>query len=501
MKYERNVIIELMQAMRNMPMTLRTDSYKLSHFEQLNGEAKQIYLYMESRYGMDQTCVFGFQYIRDNYLTQPITVNDVYVAKAFAECHGEPFNLEGWLYIAEEYGYIPLTILAIPEGTVVPSRTPLAVMFNEDHKLGWLPPYFEGVIQRAWYPTTVCTYSLAEQQILRAYAEKTMPAERVDGYMMFALNDFGHRGCSSAETSTIGGMAHLAAGSWGSDNIEGIWGFMQHYGPFDPVNHMPAFSVRAIEHNVVLSHGEANEKSFIRKLVLETLEKNEIISIVVDTFDLKAMVRYFIEIQDEVRAAAERGWTKADATGEMRKARLVVRPDSGDAVDMPVWVVTELINNITDVVERVGYKVLPEWLRVIQGDGVGIDEIRLIAEALYAKAYAMENIIFGQGGKLLQEHLRDDGGFAIKMSAFFKENGDMVKTSKRPKTDSKKHSKEGLFRVDIVDGVVSVGETDDMYMAGELKPILITGKPVGHYEMADVRANVAATRIPFDIMS
>ncbi|WP_238930620.1 nicotinamide phosphoribosyltransferase domain-containing protein, partial [Vibrio sp. S9_S30] len=77
-------------------------------------------------------------------------------AKAVLTAHGEPFNEAGWQYILETHkGYLPIEIQALPEGSVVPARTPLVQIQNTDPKCAWLTSYLETSLLRAvWYPTT-----------------------------------------------------------------------------------------------------------------------------------------------------------------------------------------------------------------------------------------------------------------------------------------------------------------------------------------------------------
>ena len=43
-----------------------------------------------------------FSIILKKYLTHRVTVDEVDEAHVFFEAHGEPFNYEGWMYIATE---------------------------------------------------------------------------------------------------------------------------------------------------------------------------------------------------------------------------------------------------------------------------------------------------------------------------------------------------------------------------------------------------------------
>ena len=72
---------------------LNTDSYKASHWAQYPEGTERVYAYVESRGGrFDRTLFFGLQIWLKEYLTTPITLEDVAVAKEIWTAHGEPFK-------------------------------------------------------------------------------------------------------------------------------------------------------------------------------------------------------------------------------------------------------------------------------------------------------------------------------------------------------------------------------------------------------------------------
>jgi nicotinamide phosphoribosyltransferase len=82
---------------------LNTDSYKCSQFAQYPAGTEYIYSYIESRGGRwDRTVFFGLQAFLREYLTTPVTMADIDVAEKIITAHGEPFNREGWEYMAHQ---------------------------------------------------------------------------------------------------------------------------------------------------------------------------------------------------------------------------------------------------------------------------------------------------------------------------------------------------------------------------------------------------------------
>lgn len=141
---------------------LNTDSYKASHWAQYPAGTEEVYAYVESRGGrFDRTVFFGLQMWLKEYMTTPITLEDVAVAKEIWTAHGEPFNEDGWKYIVKEHGgLLPVLIKAVPEGSVIPVHNVLATIESTDPKCAWLPSYLENQMLRAiWYPNKVAKMS------------------------------------------------------------------------------------------------------------------------------------------------------------------------------------------------------------------------------------------------------------------------------------------------------------------------------------------------------
>ena len=96
--------------------------------------------------------------------------------------------------------------------------------------------------------------------------------------------------------------------------------------------------------------------------------------------------------------------------------RLVVRPDSGDPAETCCSILKILLEQFKEDVTttKTGHKLLPPYIRVIQGDGVDWESIPKILEKLKGEKIAAENIGFGSGGALLQKLNRDTFKCAFK---------------------------------------------------------------------------------------
>jgi len=403
---------------------LDTDSYKASHFLQYPPKTTRLFSYLESRGGKyPATRFFGLQYLLDRYLTRTITREMVEEARQLIEAHGEPFPYDGWMRIVNVHGgKLPLEIRAVPEGTVVPIHNILLSCTNTDPQLPWLVGWFETMLMRVWYPTTVATQSFFLREIIRAALEKT--SDRAAEELPFKLHDFGSRGVSSRESAGIGGLAHLI-NFQGSDTLEALRVGRNHYD-----SDLAAFSIPAAEHSTITSWGKAHEVDAYRNMIERFSRPGSVYAVVSDSYDLKNAINHLWgeELRQQV---IESGGT------------LVVRPDSGEPPAMVRLAVNALAAKYGTTTNSKGYKVL-NHVRVIQGDGIDEQTIRQILGNLDVDGYSAENVAFGMGGALLQKVDRDTQRFAYKASAGLID-GAYRGIYKDPVTDPGKRSKDGVL--------------------------------------------------------
>ena len=423
----------------NENIILRTDSYKASHWLQMPEGSQYQSSYIESRGGKwDKTVVFGLQMFIKEYLTKPITQEMIDEAEKFWAAHGEPFNKEGWDYILKEHkGYLPLEIKAVPEGTVLPNRNVMVQVVNTDPKCFWLTSYIETALLRAvWYASTVATNSYACKEVIWKYLKET--SDDPAGQIGFKLHDFGARGVSSAESAGIGGAAHLI-NFFGTDTVEGVLYARKYYS-----EDMAGFSIPAMEHSTVTSWGGPdNEEDAFRNMMKHFAKPGALVAFVSDSYDIYNAVEniWGENLKSEVLESG---------------ATIVVRPDSGDPRVVPIEVIIKLMDKFGYTVNSKGYKVLPDAVRVIQGDGIDVTTIEKILKSMKQYKLSADNIAFGQGGGLLQQVNRDTLEFAMKCSAI-KINGEWKDVWKDPVTDHGKSSKRGRLALMYQCGLGSCG--------------------------------------------
>lgn len=463
---------------------LDTDSYKLSHWVQYPAGVSGMQSYLEARGGDFAECtLFGLQYLLDSSLTQRVTRHHVEQAEAFAAAHGEPFNRAGWQHIvACHEGRLPLRIRAIPEGTVVPTGNAVMTVESTDPEVFWLVSWLETRLMRLWYPSTVAIASRRSKQILKAYLDQT--ADDPEAELPFKLHDFGARGVATQEQARLGGAAHLLS-FLGSDTIEGIRLANAHYDC-----EMAGFSIPASEHSTVSMWGKAEERamfeSYVRRFLVERKVPAglpKLAACVADTFD--------------VFRACE-AWSSDPLKSLIQSSggTLVIRPDSGDPLDVLPRVFEILAANLAGeiTVNSKGFRVLPDYLRVIQGDGIDLHSMERILQRLTELGWSASNIAFGSGGGLLQKWNRDTQRWAFKCCAA-KIGAHWHPVSKDPVTDPEKRSKAG--RLDLVrtpDGAYRTVVLDDRQLAhpdSALHTVFENGRILERTTLAECRARMA----------
>jgi nicotinamide phosphoribosyltransferase len=84
------------------------------------------------------------------YLSDPITLDQINEAEEIVTMHGLPFNRKGWEYILNSHGgYLPLIIRAVKEGSIIPTKNLLVSVENTDTECAWLTSFMETAILRA----------------------------------------------------------------------------------------------------------------------------------------------------------------------------------------------------------------------------------------------------------------------------------------------------------------------------------------------------------------
>lgn len=449
---------------------LDTDSYKFSHYLQYLPKTEYVSSYIESRGGeYDELLFCGPQMWMKKFFNKPITRKEIDYAEERVRSHGLPFNREGFMHILNQHdGWLPLSIQAVDEGLIIPTKNVLVQVKNTDPLVPWLTSFIETTLLRAvWYPTTVATNSYHIKKIIKECLYKT--CDNPDAELPFKLHDFGFRGVSSYESAGIGGLAHLI-NFMGTDTIAAIEYAKEYYG-----ESMAGFSIPAAEHSTITSWGMENETAAYKNMISKFAKPNSLVAVVSDSYDIYNAVDniWGKKLKDDVINSG---------------ATIVVRPDSGNPPDIVEDIAIRLANAFGTHTNNKGYNVLPSSVRIIQGDGINKKTITEILTRLENKKFSAEIVAFGMGGALLQEVNRDTCKFAMKANAIKKSDGIWENISKNPKTDPGKASKPGRLALIKKNGV-GYETVPEMDGNGQnlLKTIYQNGKILVNHTLDDLR--------------
>lgn len=314
---------------------LLVDSYKIHHYPMYPENMTKLYsngTCRKSRLpGIDHVVVFGIQHFVLTYLIKafnedffgynvsinhvsdakyrPPTIKDRVIREYSRHCQVDTKHIEAlW-----DLGYLPIELKALEEGTLCPIGVPMLTITNTHPDFGWLVNYLETLISCSlWQPYTSATLAWEFKKLLTKHAIKTTGTSE---FVQWQGHDFSMRGMSSVESAILSGMGHLLSFT-GTDTIPAIYQLESSY---DATGLIGA-SVPATEHSVMcMGTKEAEIETFKRLLMLYP---SGILSVVSDTWNLWEVVRpggYCEQLKQEIMS---------------RDGKLVIRPDSGDPVDI-----------------------------------------------------------------------------------------------------------------------------------------------------------------------
>lgn len=382
----------------NFNMALMTDSYKLTHHLQYPKGTQRVYSHFLARVGSEYpyTVMSGLKVVLNRLKGVVITQEDIDKAEEFTNNHIGPniFNRPMWEHIVKTYGgKLPVTIKAVPEGTVVPNDNVLMTIENNDPMTFALTNHLETLLCQLWYSCNVSTLSRLAKETMKKYIDDTSDNPNHLDYM---LHDFGFRGASCPEQAAIGGAAHLI-NFLGTDTPIAISLILDLY----KTESFPGYSVPATEHSVMTALGREGEFEQVQNVLDQ--HPTGIISIVSDSYDIYDAIRmYGTRFKEQILS---------------RDGKFVARPDSGNPVDVIIKCLDIFETFYETTTNSKGFKVLPPQLGMLWGDGLDLSITKDILHATKMRGWSADNFVFGMGGGLIQKHNRDTQRFAFKASA------------------------------------------------------------------------------------
>ena len=471
---------------------LLTDGYKLDHRRQYPEKTTLVYSNWTPRKsrieGIDKVVFFGLQYFIKKYLMetfdneffrQPKTTILLQYARRINNYLGE--NAVGTRHIEalHDLGYLPIAIKALPEGTEVPMRVPMFTLYNTKPEFFWLTNYFETLMSTViWMPCTSATIAKSYRKVLDAYAEETSTQP---GFVDWQGHDFSMRGMAGIEAAMLSGAGHLLSFT-GTDTIPAI-DFMEQYYCANSDEELIGGSVAATEHSVMCMGTLEDELGTFKRLITEVYPAG-IVSIVSDTWDLwKVLTEYLPALRTEILS---------------RNGKVVIRPDSGDPVDIicgnPSGETAAIQKGVIELLWEVfggqtnekGFKELDPHVGAIYGDSITLERATTICQRLKAKGFASTNIVLGIGSYTYQYNTRDTFGFAMK-ATYGEVDGAGRSIFKDPITDDgAKKSAKGLLQ--ITEDLVLMDDVSwEDEAKGALKLVFKDGQLLEEYSLQEIR--------------
>jgi len=346
---------------------LHTDSYKLGHKHMEPVGTKYIYSNLTPRFNKyfklkfpnhdGKVVNFGLQIFlikelinawNEHFFKQPLEEVMKNIEIIFYPYIGMDRERLKHFEDLHKLGYLPLRIKALKEGTVVPLNIPLITITNTDENFSFLSNYIESVLSLHLHkPITVATIAREFSKLTNYWWDKTVVDHT---FKKFAIHDFSLRGHDSLDAAEACGAAALLYSN-GTDNISGLVLARMLYA----ADENTAFSVSATEHSVttlginyykdVKLEGKIKELSEDLLTLMYTLGIQDefeqangelvtlyylltkrfpvgLLSYVADSYDYWRVLTLILPLLKDIILN--------------REGKLVIRPDSGDPVDMVV---------------------------------------------------------------------------------------------------------------------------------------------------------------------
>ena len=524
---------------------LLTDGYKLGHITMYPKGITKLYSNFTPRSNKHfqqadkGAVVFGVQYFIKKYLVDEFNAtffnrpkNEVveeYAALLKNFLGDAVANQIGTKLIEQlhDLGYLPITIKSLPEGEYCPLNVPMLTITNTHKDFAWLTNYLETLLSNAlWKPINSATVAdVFKRELIRHAITTGFYNENDTSNIDFLCHDFSMRGMSGVEDTIVSGMGHLTSFA-GSESVPAIIGANYYYK--SRLN--CAGTIPATEHSIECANavgldGQPDDEVYFK----EMLERfpNGFISIVSDGFDYWKMIEEIVPKYKEQILN--------------RDGRVVIRPDSGDPVDIICGLNSRddleftkgvncmyyhqkgskdtnfstcsmgeyygtyeyLYNIFGGTINPHGFKILDSHIGLIYGDAINMKRQKEIYARLEKKDFAATNLVLGIGSFTYQCVTRDNLGLAMKATYCeleqVDEQGNTTTVKKNIYKDPKtvvgmpKKSLKGLLYVDATNdsGAVTYCVRDEVTeqdeQGGALEVVFTNGKITKETTLDEIR--------------
>lgn len=432
------------------PMLL-IDYYKAVHAEMLPKNITKSVSYFTPRMSRvnrwDSVVMFGLQGFIKTYLIDYF--NEEFFNKPIEEVVGKYKRLMDFTLGKDAYkidkieklhklGYLPIEIVALPEGTIVPMHVPMFGITNTHPDFAWLPQSLESLISaESWHPMLAATVGYTYRQIVNKYYDLTCDDNILRSK---ALGAFDFRGEECTESAIKAG-AGWCLSFVNTATVPTIPYLEENY--FCNCTKEPvAYGSPSTEHSVMCSNFsvDGDEITLLRRLLTE-IYPNTSFSAVLDSYDYWNVIDNILpKLKKEIME---------------HNGCMLMRGDSGDCVEVVTKTVFKLWEEFGGTINSKGYKVLDPHVKAIYGDSITIQRCEEIYKILMENGFACSNVALGVGSFSFQcieedgelkPFTRDTFSSCIK-ATYCEIDGKPTLIFKNPKDGGFKKSQKGCCRV------------------------------------------------------
>lgn len=377
---------------RTNPMLL-IDFYKAVHAEMLpKGITKSVSYFTPrmSRVDMwDKVVMFGLQgfiktylidYFNTEFFNKPCeeTITD-YKRIMDATLGKDAYKIDK-IEKLHKLGYLPIEIISLPEGSLVPMKCPMFGITNTHKDFAWLPQSLESLISaEVWHTMLSATVGYTYRQIVNKYYGLTCDDNIAKARALGAFDFRGEECLQSAEKAGAGWCLSFLL----TATVPTIPYLEQNYN-CDCTKEPVAFGSPSTEHSVMCSNYaiDGDEETLLRRLLTE-IYPNTSFSAVLDSYD-------YWNVIDNILPKLKKEILEHNGC-------MLMRGDSGDCVEVVTKTVFKLWDIFGGTVNSKGYKVLNPKIKAIYGDSITIQRCEKIYQILMENGFACSNVALGVG--------------------------------------------------------------------------------------------------------
>lgn len=487
----------------NINPMLLIDYYKAVHAEMLPEKITKSVSYFTPRMSRvkrwDSVVMFGLQGFIKKYLID--CFNNDFFNKPFEEVISEykrvmdatlgenAYKIEK-IEKLHQLGYLPIEIVALPEGTLVPMHCPMFGITNTHPDFAWLPQSLESLISaESWHPMLAATVGHTYRQIVNKYydltCDDTLPRAR-------ALGAFDFRG-EECTDSAIKAGAGWCLSFLNTATVPTV-PYLEKMYNCNCTNEDVAFGSPSTEHSVMCSNYavDGDEITLLRRLLTE-IYPNTSFSAVLDSYDYWNIIDNVLpQLKEEILN---------------HNGCMLMRGDSGDCVEVVTQTVFKLWEHFGGTVNSKGYKVLDPHVKAIYGDSITVQRCEQIYQILMENGFACSNVALGVGSFSFQcieedgelkPFTRDTFSSCIK-ATYCEIDGKPTPIFKNPKEGGFKKSQKGCCVVYNEESANQSGlwfqdgytwSEANGYEGNLLKTVFKDGVFMKEYSLSEVRNNL-----------